>query len=724
VSGCAAKTSSTAVAATSGQIALGPAVTFGPQDKKFLRMINFEIPINPAKMPPTANLRHVRVLYDSPSLTTPRVVPVSNMAIEPRGADWVLRFEAPRLGTYQAIVASDAGTHTRTRHLTHRAVVGFSMGGIGASLFGMNHHDLFDVVAPLGGPFDSSWFLWQFDKYHFGGFCPRNAGDPIPTTPCHADVGPVTEPYMHVQDFEHWWHMNGVSGTGGTFGRDSYVQIMRDVSSAWGDPLGNNAMADYVAPGITTPAPFSETSGADYCNDATKSLVAKGNFYDGKFNPDGSLPVIRFCDGANDPSNAGIWAPGGTAPFEVSLAVDLNGNGTRDSGEPVLSQGEEPYSDFGVDGLADVNEPGYDAVNLPDPNGDDYDPQYNPLGTEGNHQYDVGEAFQDVGIDGVTCPTGKTCPFDVGEGDGKFSMSDGVQQFFARDARLQIEGRSPAPVGGAWDQAAFDRLDYYSDGGIRDLFNWGVIGQHFVGAFVSGARGTTYFDNWEHLPNAPISDSDLFDTRNVDWSTMPQSVYMRYGSPDATDVEVNDGDGQHVGDPDQLLRRVQTALYYIGSRWPDADRAYIEDPEGTAGASDCVVGNSCDFMFTDSHGRTGPTALVLPPGYHTDSASTERYPVVYFLHGYGQTVDDLLSTVLFLRPFMVSGTSSRATRLQKAIFVFVDGHCAAGECINGTFYTNSARSTGPQIDDYFQDLIKYMDANYRTMGPVDVTVND
>ena len=56
----------------------------------------------------------------------------------------------------------------------------------------------------------------------------------------------------------------------------------------------------------------------------------------------------------------------------------------RDSGEPVIAQPYEPFSDVGSDGLADADEPGYDPVANPDPDHDDYHYLRNPTGTEGN----------------------------------------------------------------------------------------------------------------------------------------------------------------------------------------------------------------------------------------------------------------------------------------------------------------------------------------------------
>lgn len=719
-----------------GYLALGPAVSFGPQEKRFLRELTFEIPANPAVIPATANMRHVRVLWSSLSLKEPRFVPVTNPRFEPRGNDWVLRFEAPRLGTYQATVMKNGGTVKKKRKLTHRAVFGFSMGGIGSSMFGMNHHDMFDAVVPLGGPMDAGFFMPYAMEYHFGGFCERKAGDPIPDTPCKAEPRPPSEMYLHVQSFENWWHQKGVDGTGGTFGRDSMVSIFRDVASAWGDPGFNNPLHPHVAMGIENPSPMIEDAPADYCNDPAKSTIAATGFYDRRYNPDGALPVIKFCDGRSQPGFPGKWAPDGTKPLEMALAVDLNKNGKRDEGEPVIVQPHEPFSDFGKDGQSSLNEPGYDPVLNPDPAGDDYDPQYNPLGTEGNHVWDEGEPFEDLGLDGVKCPAPGTCKYDVGEGNGKFDISKGLETFFARDARMQIEGHpfAKTPAGGPWTDQALDNLDVYSDGGIRDIFNWGTVGYHYMGAFAAKNRPMSYYNDWEYLPNINIKScvagipSDCFDPKDVDWSAMGKTAYLRYGNIDSKQRMIEKGDGQHVGYTDQVLRRVQTGLFYIGSRWPDADKKYAEDPPRADETVPCAANSSCTYTYTDKSGRAGPVTVILPPGYHSDASKGLRYPTVYFLHGYGQTPEDLQAFVLLVSPLMGHGLSSRATRLEKMIMVFVDGRCRGDskdpECVRGTFYVDSVRDKGPKMDRYFLDLINHVETTYRTMGPSEVEVTE
>src|SRR6185295_14991749 len=47
-----------------------------------------------------------------------------------------------------------------------------------------------------------------------------------------------------------------------------------------------------------------------------------------------------------------------TRPFTLALAYDINGNGRRDYGEPIVKNSHERYDDVGTDGCADAKEDG------------------------------------------------------------------------------------------------------------------------------------------------------------------------------------------------------------------------------------------------------------------------------------------------------------------------------------------------------------------------------
>ena len=756
---------------------LGPAVSFVAKApltmaKSLRRELEVALPVNPAAFPPGARMRHLLVLYKGPRIKSPRPIPVANPRIEADGDGYVLKFQTPWLGTFQAAVTDDAGASTHKRHVTHRAVIGFSMGGGGAAIFGMRHHDQFDVIAPLGGPSDWTWLLWYVEQNALGGFCP--AGKTCPKVA--PNRYPMDETYAHTMDYDHWFYETG-TGNGGHFPRSEYVQIFEDLALSMGNPNGSSTDPNllHVALGPKRASFMSDGTDCSFTIDPIKDdpneakqrdteakckafrcdpknlYRADTNYFDDEYNPDGSLPVIAFCDGNQDPNGVtpyvNTWAPGGDKSVNLGLAVDLNKNGIRDQGEPIIRSGHEPYDDCGPDKLCDLQEPGYDAETNPDPNQDDYDYQLNPTGTEGNHRFDEGERYLDYGLDGVPNTAGRHVAGDPGEGDGKFTESIGLANFYANDAHGILSRRVTNVPGGPVTDAALKRIDILSDGGVRDLFNFAADANHLTGQIYGrlGAdglplRSVAFYNGFHFLPGEP-QDPKFFTAGDIRWADVAEMPSVRYGDVDASRAFVeSSGDGQHVGSVSQLLYRLETAFFFAGKRWPDADRRRTtETHDGTPATTtinelgiDCEIAARCEKIFTGKRsGRTGPIAISLPPGYALKETVDQnvRYPVLYVLHGYGQDPRDLEAVAAIMNNFMNGSDRSYATRLPKMIIAYVDGRCrvrADGkpECIRGTFYMNSARPDGSQLDDWFEEVNEYIDKNYRTMPPSDIDVLD
>ena len=772
---------------------LGPAVTFSAgapltMGKSLRRELDVAIPINPAAIPPGGRMRHLLVLYTGAKVhaSNPRAIPVANPRIEADGNDYVLKFQTPWFGTYQAAMAEDAGAGTHRRRVNHRAVIGFSMGGGGAAIFGMRHHDKFDVIAPLGGPSDWTWMLWYIEQNALGGFCP--AGQTCPKVA--PNRYPMDETYAHTMDFEHWFYEKG-GGNGGTFPRSEYVQIFEDLALSLGNPNGSGSDPRllHVALGPTrdhtwikgdpslmlpdgTDCSFTinpinddpteprqqeiEAKCKAWRCDPKNQYHADTNYFDDEYNPDGTLPVISFCDGNEDPAAqspyVNSWAPGGDQPVNLGFAVDINKNGVRDQGEPVIREGHEPYEDCGLDQLCDANEPGYDPEINADPNQDDYDYQLNPTGTEFNHQYDLGEKFSDFGLDGVPNTATRHVAGDVGEGDGKFTSSIGLTNFYANDPHRIVSRLVTDIPGGPLDDAALGRIDVITDGGVRDLFNFASSANHLSGQLYARRAGNglplksvAFYNNFRFLPGA-AADESFFTPFDIRWEDVADMPSIRYGDLDTPRADLdrqsspNYGDGQHVGTAAQLLHRLTTAFFYAGKAWPDADRRRTGEVRDNEQATttinelgiDCEVAGHCEKIFTGpTTKRVGPIAISLPPGYATAAnvAQNVRYPVAYVLHGYGQDPRDLEAVAAIMNNYMNGSDRSMATRMPKMIIVYVDGRCrmrADGkpECIRGTFYMNSARPDGAQLDSWFDEVTDYIDANYRTMPPSDVEVKD
>ncbi len=781
----------------SGYVALGPAVSFqSATASRFRREIDFAIPISLSLLPSDAHRGHVEVSYTGPGISAPRVVGIATPVFEGSAGGGMFRFQAPRLGTYQAVVRSDVPrTVSRTFH--YRGIMGFSMGGSGSGRIGMGHPEMFDFVAPLGGPTDWIYLLEYIHRYHIGGFCTEaeRATDP---TGCAAGASLAHAPdrgelYEHTQHFENWWYEDGYDGQGGHFNREDYISIFRDLTAMFGN-ANTDTSDDPTFPDLTPPGiPDSTRMMSDDARCMAANLApltihgepAGGDadnatgFFDDEYNPDGHYDVIPFCDGAErrdfDPdtlghctasstrcqSDTGNWDPTGTqrVPMEVALAVDVNGNGVRDPGEPVIRNGHEPFEDTGCDGVPSSAEAGYDGVTNRDPAGDDYDFQYNPNGTEGNWERDdcgggSSESYDDVGLDGIAgTPQVGAGGFDHGEGNGHFDMAMGADRMIGTSPRGLTRGYrgNGDVVHPGYPLATLDQLDFFADGGVRDLFNWVVQGHHTLGGFAARDIPVRYYNHHAglHLDGrvgtcaalasmATCNAEELcswngstceasFAFNEVPWEETGRYTLVRYGSIDAAEDELIAGDGGHVGTPNQLLHRFFSSVGMMSARWPNVDRAIVNDRVCTALGPACPHINTLTQDFTaPTTGRTGQVTIVLPPGYHDPENAGVRYPIVYFLHGYGMAPMDLQAIGNIMWNYMIMPSIPEARRVPKMIFVFPDGRCLPSECLRGTFYTDAPESTpnGAQMEQFLLDLDAYMHTTYRVRADETVTVTE
>lgn len=90
--------------------------------------------------------------------------------------------------------------------------------------------------------------------------------------------------------------------------------------------------------------------------------------------------------------------------------------------------------------------------------------------------------------------------------------------------------------------------------------------------------------------------------------------------------------------------------------------------------------------------------VILPPSYY---ASDKRFPVLYFLHGYGDSYAD---TAKLVGPKLLA-------KVGEFIIVGINGTNSLG----GSFYANSP-VTGNWEDMVVKDVVGYVDQNYRTLA--------
>ena len=97
--------------------------------------------------------------------------------------------------------------------------------------------------------------------------------------------------------------------------------------------------------------------------------------------------------------------------------------------------------------------------------------------------------------------------------------------------------------------------------------------------------------------------------------------------------------------------------------------------------------------------------IYLPPGYEN---STERYPVLYFLHGFAADDDDMMKFIGFKS---LMDSAIKAGQLRPSILVLPNSMTK----FFGSFYTNSSLA-GNWADFIGKDVVEYIDKNYRTIA--------
>ncbi|MGN6111173.1 MAG: alpha/beta hydrolase-fold protein [Kofleriaceae bacterium] len=688
-----------------GYVALGPAVSFGAEGTWSDRPFELTLPYKAARLPTGAGRRHVRIVAQRagqpsyfPAVANRKLVDSDRYASR-------ATFRAGELTTYQVVAAADAGT-PETQQFAWNAIVGISMGGNAAMSIALRHPDRFDAIGDLGGEPGPSmiYSLGMVSDFLFGGFCTTEdeaagrgrVGELCTRPSTRADQFEI------LADYEHMISQTG-EGVGLTLSRSLYMKASRDLARALSNPALYNPDNPYAPPGID--ASYFAVPAAERC----ENPVVLQNFYDREFNPDGSRPVITFCDGGDSQRlGLAVFDPTlpQTDPAELLLAVDLNGNGRRDAGEPVITNAYEPFSDVGTDGLASEDEPGYDPVTNPDPSRDDYHYLRNPLGTERNGTYDPGEPYQDVGLDGVasTCQVG-TAPdcYDFGEDNGRWDLSPNVARWYESDLGLRLAQLTDAQR---------RHISMWFDAGIRDFLNASVSTNAGVGEAMGRYQlPFGVYDGFATLHGA--TSEAAYDFTEVKWDELPQHGYVRYGNPDASEAEIRNGDGRHVGTPSQLVARATSMFAWLDKRWPEGDRS--ETYAEPTFLRDQV-------FVSPTTGRSNPYAVFLPPGYEANPQA--RYPVIYFLHGYGQDPNDLLDLSAVPATFMI-GDQPLGVRFQKFIIVYVDGRCrpnrdgvpvdpTGDQCERGTFYMNAPLGGTARMETNLLELMDHIDATFRT----------
>ncbi len=666
-----------------------------------------------------------------------------------------------------------------TRHYTFRAIGGVSMGAAGSSRLAAAHPEKFDAAGFLGGPLDAALVLRMLENGYLSGFCSPQAlaaalaadqldggnrlDRPDGVAGCAEQPNPPPGHYDYPNRFNKWHYTTN----GGHFDRDASIDIFSDLMAALGNPLSTSASDPGALPPLTS---------AQLQLATCESPAVVEHYVDPKYSPHGEYRAITFCDGepplvicddktlvdwcaaaaaqgrklaargdadgfcaahggnahdADETTDAdlyyahhgqlpGCWPGHRKIPF--ALALDLNGNGRRDYHEPVVYAAHEPFEDVGADRCPDALEDGKGgcttaelspfAKGVKDPNGDNYDAVTNPAGTEGNHLWDVGEPFSDTGLDGVAGSG------DFGEGDGKYTVAPGMQAWLDGDLRTRLS---------VMTRAQLKAIDFYLDGGIRDIFDLGAQAEALAGGLSlyseGGARSFLDFPAIPQLGGQPWP-SGRYDPLLMDPAALGHAAFVPYGKPTATPEEQRAGNGDHVGTIEEVYDRFVTFFRWVSARWDPIGKPTVLYGGGTVETvryASAALGTERDFVVT------------LPPGYTDPANAAQRYPVLLMLHGYGQTPNDFATTSAF------TNVAVNAGLMRELIIAYPDGRCcfrdATGqrvctedqggkpgfvrECQRGSFFVNHAGPAGTHYGDATLEVFDELDKRYRTMPAAD-----
>ena len=291
----------------------------------------------------------------------------------------------------------------------------------------------------------------------------------------------------------------------------------------------------------------------------------------------------------------------------------------------------------------------------------------------------------------------------------------------AADPRTNLDKLSAADVA---------RLDIWYDAGIRDFFNAQVSTNSLMGAL--GAKGAPA-RVWEGFPaivgaqarrrRRPSTPTTSTGRRSAATSTCATAI------PISTQATSRRPATAATSAP-RRRRCIARSRCSITSRnrWPDGDRAIAK--------VDSANSHIMATVHVAKAGRMSPYSVILPPGYTQPENASKRYPVVYFMHGYGMDPEGIAQVSLIAQNAMVDSRQPDDKRMPKFILVLVDGKCRPGGdvqtgplptdgdlCEEGTFYTEHPEGDA-KAESELIELQDYIDANYRTKMAADVQVTE
>jgi hypothetical protein len=202
-------------------------------------------------------------------------------------------------------------------------------------------------------------------------------------------------------------------------------------------------------------------------------------------------------------------------------------------------------------------------------------------------------------------------------------------------------------------------------------------------------------------------------------------VFQRYGKTSPTTATSRTAAASTWAPLLEITARLQTALYFIGSRWQDPDAAQRRedsnpDPDPSAAVRD--RGQLHLRVHRLTFGRTGPVTRHPAARLRHAKQQDRSYPVIYMLHGYGQTPEDLGAAIIFIRNWMNNPATARAASPRRSSSTSTAAAAPTTARPSASAATSSPTACaswwlgGLQDEKWWLELMDDVDTNYRTMA--------
>jgi len=354
----------------------------------------------------------------------------------------------------------------------------------------------------------------------------------------------------HLENFD----LYGQTGDGAT-----QLQADRDLVAAFGNAFYINPDSAFFPPGVTA---------ADFDNGEPVSLPPMISPVD----PDGIFPVVTVYDDRG-------------APVDFVLAHDLNANGQRDAGEPLVLRLAEPYDD--------VND---------------------------NGAYDPGESFDDVGLDGVDASG------DYGEANGRFDANPRVARWLDNDP-INLAATANIPLEGGYAGSIY--LDSLREDPRGYNEQTAALADVLALRLDEVDRTTDDF--------CIVNTLGRYDDFLGDYPVFTNSFWL----PEKFsyfDLPASDADFWSEDDAAFRAARLNQALRFLSLRMPNGlDDSPKEAP---------VIWQVREF-FSDNLQNYVRFGVGFPAGYFDDFSNWKTFPVLYVFHDSNDDLNDLRQLLVY-----------------------------------------------------------------------------